>query len=671
MAFSVNTNITSLQAQEYLRLSSDFQSKTINRVTSGLRIVQSGDDAAGLAIANTFRSDQAVLSQGIRNANDGLSTLQTIDGGMSNISKLLDRARTLATQSASGTFMGERSVLNKEFKSVVEEIDRQAQAIGLNVGGAFAKNLSVFVGGGRASGDTTAINNGSVGVDLSTSTVDSRSLGLKGMQATGVSGTDIGANSAKTSVSEILGNTNNQASLTQAGYTDFYFMGSGFSNQGASGLIKVTVNLTGVNTAEQAATAINQAIQNAGNGSSAQATAFQNAGITASIVTDANGKQQLAFSSSSSAFQVRAGDKVAAALMGNFVDATTDGEGNFAGSYATAGAVPSGHAATTLTIHSGALTGGSIDLDAVDPAAADVDEFVSLINAEIAGKSELKALGFTAVNNGGKVEIRSGAGVAFNVTADVADSGFTAAAAGTAAKIGENSFVESAGASTIATPFTIGTALDPGEKQVITVSATDAQGQLHSLAVTLTNSTNDVDGAIKAINDALQQSNNATLQKIFAVSDGDASDKAGMRFLSSLPSFSISLGTGGLDQGFVSGTDPQGKVYTAAQQGNGGTADISTVEGAKTAVGTLEEAVRALGSAQAVVGKGQNQFSYAVNLAQSQLSNLAAAESRIRDADLANEAANLSKAQILLQAGVAALAQANSAPQQILSLLRG
>jgi flagellin len=60
-----------------------------------------------------------------------------------------------------------------------------------------------------------------------------------------------------------------------------------------------------------------------------------------------------------------------------------------------------------------------------------------------------------------------------------------------------------------------------------------------------------------------------------------------------------------------------------------------------------------------------------VNLAQSQLSNLAAAESRIRDADLASEAANLSKAQILLQAGVAALAQANSAPQQVLSLLRG
>src|SRR4051812_36689264 len=114
MSFSINTNISSMQAQSYLTKSSNFQSSTISKVTSGLRIVNSGDDAAGLAIANGMRSDQAVLAQGIRNANDGTATLQTIDGGMSNISTLLDRARTLATQSASGTFTGDRKVLNNE-----------------------------------------------------------------------------------------------------------------------------------------------------------------------------------------------------------------------------------------------------------------------------------------------------------------------------------------------------------------------------------------------------------------------------------------------------------------------------------------------------------------------------------------------------------------------------
>src|SRR4026208_131357 len=59
MSFQINTNIASLQSQQYLRVNSEFQSKTINRVTSGLRIISSGDDAAGLAVANSFRSDQS------------------------------------------------------------------------------------------------------------------------------------------------------------------------------------------------------------------------------------------------------------------------------------------------------------------------------------------------------------------------------------------------------------------------------------------------------------------------------------------------------------------------------------------------------------------------------------------------------------------------------------
>jgi flagellin len=104
--------------------------------------------------------------------------------------------------------------------------------------------------------------------------------------------------------------------------------------------------------------------------------------------------------------------------------------------------------------------------------------------------------------------------------------------------------------------------------------------------------------------------------------------------------------------------------------GESSTVDISEARTAKAAVNVLAEAVKKLGDAQAVVGRGENQLNYAVNLAQSQMTNLAAAESRIRDADLAQEAANLTKAQILIQAGTAALAQANSAPQAILSLLK-
>jgi len=115
---------------------------------------------------------------------------------------------------------------------------------------------------------------------------------------------------------------------------------------------------------------------------------------------------------------------------------------------------------------------------------------------------------------------------------------------------------------------------------------------------------------------------------------------------------------------------PGATVDSAAVSG-GGNVSIGTKEAAEDAVNKLAEAVSKLGQAQAVVGKGQNQFNFAVSLAATQLTNLAASESRIRDADLAFEAANLTKAQILTQAGVAALAQANAAPQAVLSLLRG
>jgi len=90
-----------------------------------------------------------------------------------------------------------------------------------------------------------------------------------------------------------------------------------------------------------------------------------------------------------------------------------------------------------------------------------------------------------------------------------------------------------------------------------------------------------------------------------------------------------------------------------------------------SAVTALGNAVTNLGTVQGKIGAGQNKLQDAITLAQSQISGFSAAESRIRDTDVASEAANLTKAQVLVQASMAAMAQANSAPQAVLSLLRG
>src|ERR1700676_46099 len=222
MSFSIQTNANSLIAQNNLRVNSNFQSQTIQQLTSGYRINQSGDDAAGLAIANKFRSDIAELTQGVRNANDGVSQLQIIDGGMNNIAQMLDRLKTLATQSGSSTFTGSRTPLNAEFQSLVSEIDRQSQSIGLDSNGTFAKSLSVFIGGGRAHGSNAVdIANGTVSVDLAKSTVDSKSLGLTGLQVVGKTGADIGDGAASTTVSKMMANVSNVGTEVLSGRTDF------------------------------------------------------------------------------------------------------------------------------------------------------------------------------------------------------------------------------------------------------------------------------------------------------------------------------------------------------------------------------------------------------------------------------------------------------------------
>ena len=226
------------------------------------------------------------------------------------------------------------------------------------------------------------------------------------------------------------------------------------------------------------------------------------------------------------------------------------------------------------------------------------------------------------------------------------------------------------------------------DSQSVAISMNDSSGVQQTVTSTLNYSNaTDIDQAIKQINSDLQATNNPLLQSIVAVKTSSSTGSDGIMFQSAQGQFTVTLGAVNA-HGISSATTPGGlsKAVTTSGSttynqnvsensstptGNGTSQDISTQAGASGAVTQLANAVAKLGTAQANVGKGQNQFSYAVNLAQSQLGNLAAAESRIRDADLASESANLTKAQILVQAGVAALAQANSAPQQVLSLLRG
>ena len=814
--FSINTNIASLVAQNNLSASSTLQSNTIAQVSSGLRITNSGTDAAGLAIANGYRSDEAVLTQGIRNASDGQGQLQTIDGGLNNISQLLDRARTLATQSASGTFASGdsgRVTLNAEFQSVLQEIDRQAQSIGLNSGGAFATNLSVFIGGGRSQGSVDATANGSVSVDLSNSAVDTKSLGLQGIQVEGNAAVDLSAGQA-TSVANILSDTTNTGSEVTGGNTVFQISGPGFSD---SNKIALSVNLNGVTDTTTLANAVNAAIQAAGSAGTQAGTAFKNANVNATVVTDASGGQHLAFNSSNTAFQVQAGDRTANALLGNISSGTTgtailstvtgsassassgtaftnnvtvrfQGAGltgpidlHIPSSDATTGAAitdlaaqvaanaslrqagitvtggtagsplvfssssgqkfsveASGDTSNTLGLGS-ALAGasGAVNYTSLTAGAAYVDtttqtgtasfqfsfnggpatgnsisasltagdavsgvsgrtpaDLVSALNAAINLNSSLTAAGLTASQSGGVITFSSNNGTSFQAISTGTNVGFGAAGAAFAGNTssassaatldasGANQLGTVAGGVTSAQPLGFSGIAFGSDTQAITINASGSDGNATPLTITLGNNAltgvqnaGTIDQAIATINTALQQSNVATLQSIVAVKD-DSSGTEKINFLSASSTFQVSVGstatgTGGVTTPNSLGVQSQGLNASSQLVGAGGTTDISNQSSAEAAVTAISNAVTALGNSQAVVGRGENEFTYASNLAQSQLTNETAAESQIRDANLAEASANLTKAQILLQAGVAALSQANSAPQALLTLLQG
>jgi flagellin len=168
-SFSVVSNITSAYAQTNLQATQLGLQKALSRLSSGFRINQSGDDAAGLAVANGYRNTAATLTQGIRNANDGMSKLNIKDGALSNISNLLDRLTTLAAQAASVASGVAGAKLNTEFKSVVAEIAREATVAGLDSGDSFSVFVSAgtsgTVGGGIASANTTILGVANLTVD--------------------------------------------------------------------------------------------------------------------------------------------------------------------------------------------------------------------------------------------------------------------------------------------------------------------------------------------------------------------------------------------------------------------------------------------------------------------------------------------------------------------------
>ncbi len=182
----IKNNIMAQNAARHLGNSYDALAKSIERLSSGLRINSAKDDAAGLAVRELMRADIAVTKQGSRNAMDAISMLQTMEGAMGTIDSILIRLSELAEQAATGSYSDQqRAIMNNEFGQMVAEIDRIATTTHFNstnmLNSASGTNNVHFGVGSSITMNSVDIQSSALGLDsaaVSTSTGAATALGL-------------------------------------------------------------------------------------------------------------------------------------------------------------------------------------------------------------------------------------------------------------------------------------------------------------------------------------------------------------------------------------------------------------------------------------------------------------------------------------------------------------
>ena len=173
---AIKSNIMSLNAARHLGASYDALAKSVERLSSGLRINSAKDDAAGLAVRELMRADIAVIEQGARNARDGISMLQTMEGAMATIDDALVRMQSLAEQAATGSYSSaQRWIMHQEFDEMRQEIDRIATSTKFN-------SITML-----DNSDTVSIHFGELATDKLDITGSSMTSASGGLNITGLS----------------------------------------------------------------------------------------------------------------------------------------------------------------------------------------------------------------------------------------------------------------------------------------------------------------------------------------------------------------------------------------------------------------------------------------------------------------------------------------------------
>ena len=726
MALTINTNVASLNAQRNLGKSQADLSRSMQRLSSGLRINSAKDDAAGLAISDRMTSQIRGLNQAARNANDGISMSQTAEGALQETTNILQRLRELAIQSANDTnSASDRASLQAEVNQLKQEITRIANTTTFNerkvldgslinaqfqVGANANETISFAIASAKAEdlGSNEIATNSDIGIEAATSSASATLFPAAAGSGVSLAAARAAALPAQTVTFTFVDGTSNSGSLTD-GMSALAAKipvdsGAGVVSTASYGTNSATFTFTPSGTwttgdsvvmtiGSGAASATFTVAYDATNGPTF------NAALAYAI---ANQTPPAGLSYASSGLT---GLTVSAGTTGNNIEASALTVGG--GALATVGYTTPSDTSGTLTTAGQAYVQRASARYEFPTSAGIVSATSSNSGLGVdAGEDGLRGIGLTDTNDGNNVVLQNltVVGRAGSATVEIPANSTASAIAGLinaeAAATGVTATARtSATISDLTANGTIGFTLQGTNVDPIPISATVNPDNLGPLARAI----NDQSGNTGI--SAILSGDNASITLVQA--EGFDIKIAGFSHSSNSPADSITVtgnqGAGAILTGnsgsstnsttvggeiaFYSinsfnitsdiGVEAGSLFDSAANAANSSilysvdSINISTVEGASAAIKIVDGAIGQIDSLRGDLGAIQNRFESTIANLNNVSENLSAARSRILDADIAQETSAMTKSNILQQAGVAILAQANTTPQLALQLLQG
>lgn len=722
MALTINTNVASLNAQRNLGKSQADLSRSMQRLSSGLRINSAKDDAAGLAISDRMTSQIRGLNQAARNANDGISMSQTAEGALQETTNILQRLRELAIQSANDTnSASDRTSLQAEVNQLKQEVTRIANTTTFNerkvldgslinaqfqVGANANETISFAIASAKAEdlGSNEIATNSNIGIEASTNSANAASIPATGGAGATLAAARIAALPAQTVTFTFADGSTAPAALTD-GMTALAAKtpldaAAGAASTASYGTNNTTLTFQGTTWDNTAATDDTMTMNI--NGAAFTITATNGGTFAANLATATN-NWNIA-NAATGVVLVCTGTNVSATTTGgqnieldtvaynngavgtvSYLDTTGTSQGLTTGAYVQRAEARYDYP-TTANIVSAISTGDALGV------AAGEEGILGIGLADTGGGNNVVVQNLTIVGRSGSSTVEVPLNSNANAIAGLVNA--EAALTGVSASARTNATI-----SNLTTNGTIGFTLRGTNVLAIPISATVNTDNLGPLA--------------RAIND---QSGNTGIGAVLSGDNTSISLVQAEGYDINIAGFSHSNGSAA-DSITITGNEGTGTILTgqagsttnstvvggeisfysinsfnitsdislangslfdsAANAANSSilysvdSINISTVEGANDAIKIVDGALGQIDSLRGDLGAIQNRFESTIANLNNVSENLSAARSRILDADIAQETSAMTKSNILQQAGVAILAQANTTPQLALQLLQG